>query len=284
MKKNDGIGHERFSFSYSERAKLTKNIASKSLFELMDKKKTNLVLAADVTESSELIELADNIGKKLALLKTHIDTIKDYTNDLPIELERIAKRRNFMIFEDRKFADIGKIVQNQYKNGIFKIADWANFVTAHIVSGPGIIDSIYSIAIEKSQGDKKPRGIIILAQMSSKGTLVTGNYTKKATNLGNEREYEVSGLIGAGNIPHDLKNLALTTRSGLIMITPGVHIHKKKGVIDQQYGSPNDAIKAGSDAIIVGSGIYRAPDPEEEAEKYREIAWNAYEDRLKNNN
>lgn len=270
----------RLSLSYSKRAQVVKNLAAKRLFETMERKKSNLVLAADIIDSDKLLDLIDDVGKHIALLKTHVDIIKDFSNNIVDELEKLAKKRNFMILEDRKFADIGAIVANQYGGGLFRIANWANFVTAHVIPGPGIIDSLYRVAQEKEQEDKKPRGIFILSQMSSAGTLATGDYTKLTVRIANEYKKEVGGLIGTGSSPKDLMKLVSIAGDHPI-ITPGVHIHEKKGLINQRYGTPEDAIRAGSDAIIVGSGIYKSNDPQEVAEKYREIAWKAYEERKK---
>ena len=43
--------------------------------------------------------------------------------------------------------------------------------------------------------------------------------------------------------------------------TPGVNLAVGDGLMGQRYGHPRDAVLAGSDAIIVGSGIHKAEDP-----------------------
>lgn len=57
------------SKSYLERSKLHSNPTAKAFLELMERKKSNLSVAADLTSKAALIELADKVGPYICLLK-----------------------------------------------------------------------------------------------------------------------------------------------------------------------------------------------------------------------
>ena len=96
--------------TYLERSGSAKNPQAKRLYQLMAEKQTNLALAVDEPEADLVLKLADQIGPELCILKTHIDIIEGFNEGFIAELSNLAKKHNFLIFEDRKFADIGNTV------------------------------------------------------------------------------------------------------------------------------------------------------------------------------
>jgi len=251
--------------SYSDRAKLCTNPTAKKLFTLMDEKKTNLCIAADVVTKNELLKIADDLGPYICVLKTHIDIIADFDSDLIIQLQRLAKKYNFLIFEDRKFADIGNTVKYQYQDGIYNIADWADITNAHTVPGPGIIQGLKEVGLPKG------RGLLLLAEMSPKGNLATEKYTEESLKMAMDNKDFVIGFITMRQLIDD---------PCFINMTPGVQLIQGGDNLGQQYNTPDKVIKENkSDIIIVGRGIYEATDPIAEAKKYREAGWQAYETR-----
>lgn len=253
--------------SYGERAVHCVNPTAGKLLKLMGQKKTNLSLSCDVTKKQDLLSLADLIGPEICVLKTHIDILEDFDKGVTLELTRLAEKHQFLIFEDRKFADIGNTVQLQYSKGIYRIADWAHITNAHTVTGNGAIEGLKKIGLEKGHG------LLLLAQMSAKGTLMDEDYTKASLALAGAHPDFVIGFIAMER---------LTPDPTLIHFTPGVHIASERDTLGQQYVSPEKAIlERDTDIIIVGRGIYEADDPLNAAKNYRKVGWEAYRKKSK---
>ncbi|XP_071347956.1 uridine 5'-monophosphate synthase [Trachinotus anak] len=257
----------KLELSYADRAKLPNihALASK-LLQIMEEKRSNLCLSADVTSSEELLQLADSLGPKICLLKTHVDILRDYTVTFSQKLQALAEKHNFLIFEDRKFADIGNTVTHQYQGGLYQISSWSHIVNAHAVPGPGVVKGLSAI------GKDLGRGCLLIAQMSSQGSLATGDYTKAVLKMAEEQSDFVIGFICGSKI---------TKRPEFIHMTPGVQMQAGGDVLGQQYTTPEEVIyNKGSDVIIVGRGVLGAPDRLKAAESYRKSGWDAYLKRL----
>lgn len=70
-----------------------------------------------------------------------------------------AAKYDFVIFEDRKFADIGNTVVHQCASGHYTISSWATIINAHPLPGPGIVQGL-------QQAMKEGSGLLLIAEMS----------------------------------------------------------------------------------------------------------------------
>jgi uridine monophosphate synthetase len=243
--------------------------------EVATKKKSLVCLAADMESVSDLIELVTEVGPYIAALKTHVDMVKDFNKKDWDELTKLADSLDLLLFEDRKFADIGKISQNQMA-GIYDIRSWADIVTAHRISGPDIVDGIAAGWADV----ERIGGILLLAQMSSQGNLLNLNYTKETIETGKGSPH-VIGYIGNGSSAEEVKQLRSLVGDGQMIWTPGINLNSEAGKMGQRYGNPRDSISSGADIIIVGSGIHGQSNRVAAAKAYADASWNALLERGK---
>lgn len=229
----------------------------KQMIDIALRKKSNLIVSADVVSSLELLNLTEKIGDKIVALKLHTDIIIDFDFSLVDKLKKLAREKDFLIFEDRKFADIGNTQELQFKQGIYKFADWVDMVTAHPIAG------------EKSFEVFEPTGVVAIVEMSSVGTLTDNYYVSQALNIA-QKSNNVFAAVAQRQVPDDL-----------LLFTPGINLDKQGDNKGQQYNTPtkvfNDYF---TDFIIVGRGIYKANDPVSAAENYRKVGWTAYENSI----
>ncbi|THZ02851.1 orotidine-5'-phosphate decarboxylase [Aureobasidium pullulans] len=380
--------HATITQSYQERASLPKTSPVASyLLRLIAAKQTNLCVSADVSTTRELLQLAEEVGDSICMLKTHADIINDFGPRTIEGLKEIAAKKHFLVFEDRKFGDIGSTVQKQFTAGPLQIVRWANIINAHIFPGPAIITALSQAAhdavsslntavttsisaspvpsymddsdevdspalshhedsddLDRLSSDddsnqlstysdptgRKPsvvsvsttistktesispqptpnhhggpndsissisagsagqesyalarlgeppllRSLLILAEMSSAGNLMTGSYTEQCVVEARKNPEFVMGFIAQ-------RTLNEQPGDNFITMTPGVQIGATGDGLGQQYNTPEKVIgEAGTDIIIVGRGVYGAQDKRAKAEEYRVRAWKAYEGRI----
>lgn len=150
-------------------------------------------------------------------------------------------------------------------------------------------------ASESHEPHPSRKGLLLLAEMSSEGNLMTGAYTEQCVSLARQHRDFVLGFIAQ-------RSLNVEPEDNFITLTPGVSLpplastdqmtnitedgiqEREQGGDDlgQRYNSPRRIIlEQGSDVIIVGRGILKASNRKMEAERYRREAWKAYEERIK---
>lgn len=237
------------------------NNLTKKLINKIKSKKSRLVLSLDVDNQKEFFDILDQTAEHIVMLKTHIDILKDYDENFIPKLIKYSKKYNFLIFEDRKFADIGNTVKKQYQSGIYKISEWSDFITVHGIPGSGILNGLF----DNIEG----RSSFLLAKMSSKGNLMNDGYTRKVFDMGSKFPNVVSGYIVHANTSDELRRLKNKIPKGQLLLMPGVKLEPGTDKLGQQYTSVAEAIGGGADLIIVGRGIIAAEDPSGTAKKYR---------------
>jgi uridine monophosphate synthetase len=374
--------HLTLKGTFASRAESVAHPLTAYLFKLMDLKASNLCLSADVATVRELLYLADKLGPFIVVFKTHHDIVSgwDFNRETGTgaRLGALARKHGFLIFEDRKFGDIGNTVEMQYIGGSARIIEWAHIVNVNMVPGKASVTSLADAAVkwkerfpyevrtsvsvgtptaegydEESEEDvavnghdeysagrtKTPRfesgrkgsivstttvtqkyesatsprlnssiaesnedgfagideappnrGLLILAQMSSKGNFMNKEYTQACVEAAREHKEFVMGFVSQ-------ESLNSLPEDDFIHMTPGCQLPPAEDEYDdedkpqapamgdgkgQQYNTPEKIIGiCGADIAIVGRGIIKASDPEAEADRYRSAAWKAYTERVR---
>ena len=124
------------------------------------------------------------------------------------------------------------------------------------------------------------RGLLLLAEMSSEGNLITSSYTQACVEVAREYPDFVLGFVSQQNLNEE-------EGDNFLSFTPGVNLppigetEVRGDGKGQQYRTPRTVIvDEGADIIIVGRGILGAKNRGREVERYRRAAWEAYEQRI----
>ena len=219
------------------------------LKDIIDSKKTKLCFSADFTKTKDLIKWIQIMGPHICVLKTHIDILEDFEPGLILKLQDFKKKYNFLILEDRKFADIGKTFSKQFFGGLYKIYDWCDIITVHGLCAHSILETVSTVGTN----------VLIVSQMSNSNNIIDANYTQKCYDIAKKFPDNVLGFISQTKFVED---------NSFMFLTPGIHLNSKSKK-DQNYKTPSEAFRAGSDIIIVGSGLYESKNLEEDIIAYK---------------
>lgn len=245
---------EKRHSSYEKKLSQSQHPVSKKLLEICLAKKSNLIASADVVTTKELLDFAEKVGPHIVALKTHIDIITDFDSDKTIlPLKDLATKHNFLIMEDRKFADIGNTQELQFSYGMYKISNWADLVTSQVIAGYEAMNCFRNV------------GVVAILSMSCEGALTDYHYFTEAQNLA-VLHPNIIGGVSQQEISEEL-----------LHFTPGINLNEKGDGKGQQYNTPEFVFqKLHTDFIIVGRGIYQASDIEKAVLQYKIAGWDAY--------
>lgn len=228
------------------------NSKANELLQIAHKKQSNIIASIDFTNGNEILNLIEKIGEKICAVKLHIDIVSDFSKEFILNLKKLCAIKNVLIIEDRKFADIGNTQLLQLTKGIYEIANWADFVTIHVIAG-----ELSLKVIEDLNCENKPALIPIL-EMSSKGALTDEHYIEQCKSFIEKYSSVVGAVCQKTNL-----------NSSLLKFTPGINLNSKGDDKGQQFNSPSFAINnLQSHFLIIGRGIYEASNPIEVVKDY----------------
>lgn len=154
-----------------------------------------------------------------------------------------------------------------------RISEWAHIINCSILPGEGIVEALSKTAKAADFPYGSERGLLILAEMTSKGSLATGEYTRASVECARKYKDFVLGFVSTRSLG---EFDAEKEEGDFVVFTTGVNLSSKGDKLGQQYQTPQSAVGRGADFIIAGRGIYAVENPVEAAKQYQKEGWEAY--------
>lgn len=211
------------------------------------KKKSNIILALDVTDKETALKIAEET-------KDCVDAIKiGYPLVLKTGLSIVTDLKKYgPIIADFKVADIPNtdrlICEHVFNAG-------AEAIIVQAFTGE---DSLKECVKTAGEFGKK---VFVVAEMSHPGgdTFFTKKVANKIVEMA--RDSGAYGIVAPATRPERITDLRKTIGDEMKIISPGV---------GKQGGSAKSTLDAGADWIIIGRSIYESENPKKAAEEFLE--------------
>jgi uridine monophosphate synthetase len=229
-----------------------KNHTLETLLMYIRRKRSNLVVSLDITNPREIVHVLRTIRSHICAVKLHLDIIdfpvdyclKSFFDDL-----HCIKENEFMIIEDRKYADIPYISLKQ----LDLVQKYVDIVTLHSITGSDLLREF----------DKRDVGLLVVDQLSTENNLIDRVYSTKTR----EMAFTCKNLVGFIS-QEKVSEKHLT-------FSPGISLSQKTDDQGQTYQIASDKGNQ-TDVFIVGRGIYQSDDVLEATVKYQRECWSYF--------
>ena len=214
-----------------------------------------IIVALDFNSSSQAVEFVDTLDPKLCRLKIGKEL---FTAAGPNLVETMIKKE-FDVFLDLKFHDIPNTVANAVKVAA-DLGVW--MLNVHISGGSTMMKSAKDAIL--SHGGCRPIliGVTVLTSISSAELSEIGinNDLKDQVVQLAKLAYQ-SGLDGVVCSAEEAKLLRNSMPADFILVTPGIRREQDAAGDQKRVITPSQAIRNGSDYLVVGRPITQAASP-----------------------
>ncbi|QHG92740.1 orotidine-5'-phosphate decarboxylase [Coxiella endosymbiont of Amblyomma sculptum] len=226
----------------------------------MKQNEPKIIVAIDANTREEAYTQVQQLDPKLCHLK--IGNVLFTRYGFPF-IEELMKK-NYKIFLDLKFHDIPKIVADSCRNAAL-LGVW--MIDVHVFGGrimlETVIDILHTVRI-------KPLvvGITILTSLDTEDfkSLGINNNISSVVSCMAELAKE-SGLNGVVCSANEVSLLRKQQGKEFLLVTPGIRLSFEKKIDQKRTVTPEDAIKAGSDYLVIGRSIVQSLNPGEALQK-----------------
>ena len=213
--------------------------------------KENIIIALDYDDESKIYEFCDQMDPSLCKLKIGKQVFTKYGPNI---IDNLHKKK-FEIFLDLKFHDIPTTVYKACLEA-FNLGIW--MLNIHLLGGTEMINAAKQARDEVNK-EAKLIGVTLLTSITNLNLENIGlderpTIIKKLTELASK-----SNIDGVVCSPSDIKLIREIDKT-LLFVTPGIRLNTTKDDHSEVF-TPRDAIKLGSNYIVIGRPLTEANNP-----------------------
>ncbi len=225
-----------------------------------------LILALDFAERERLEYLLELVAGKVLTVKLGLEA---YTRFGPSIFAEV-KKKGFRVFADLKLHDI----PNTVKGAVEALASWeVDMVSLHIAGGRRMLEYAVRAAAESSRrtsSDLRLLGITVLTSLGEEDLEELGwREGAEPTVLRLARLGLECGLAGVVCSPWEVPVLRKELGGRPILVTPGIRPAGEEDHDQVRTATPEEALRAGADYLVLGRAVTSHPRPLEVLESIR---------------
>lgn len=214
---------------------------------------SRVIVALDFSDETQAMKLVDQINPALCRLKIGKEM---FTRSGP-ELAKRLVNRGYDVFLDLKYHDIPNTVANACKAAA-DLGVW--MINVHALGGPAMLAAARSAL--SSPESPILIAVTILTSSSHEDLLAVGidrTPAEMVQRLASIAKGEgINGVVCSARESHSLRS---SLGSEFLLVTPGIRLSTDNADDQKRVVSPADAIRQGSDYLVIGRPITQAKDP-----------------------
>jgi len=220
-----------------------------------------LVVALDFKDAESALSMARSLKGEVLWMKVGLEL---FTAEGPAVISGL-KDMGFKVFLDLKFFDIPNTVQGAVRSAVRLGADMVNI---HALGGERMAQAAMAGCAEGAVSGKKPPlvlAVTMLTSMAAGDLPVAGapEPSEMALDLaGKAKQYGLNGVVCSGL---EAENIKSACGSEFICLTPGIRPAASSGDDQRRVVTPAQAVRNGSDFLVVGRPITGAASPKDAA-------------------
>jgi orotidine-5'-phosphate decarboxylase len=214
-----------------------------------------LIVALDFAASDEALSFVDRLGGDVGFYKVGLEL---FSVGGP-EIIRSLRGRGHRVMVDLKLHDIPATVE---RAAAALASLGADLITVHALGGPAMLEAAVRGARASGGG---PAVVAVTLLTSHRGGELPGVYNWSIGIAGIAEMLAAAarscGLDGVVASAIEAGRLRAQFGPEVLIVTPGVRPGGAAAADQARIATPAEAVRAGSDLLVVGRPITRAPDP-----------------------